>query len=800
MSQPRWFFLGLGLALATASTLMLEIVLTRIFSIILWYHYGFLTVSLALLGLGLAGVGVYLYPEHFARERAAVASSQAALLFAVTMLGAILIIQWPIADLEHGPLDFWNRTLIFVVILVPFFCAGLCVAIPLSRYTERIGVLYSADLIGAGVGAVVVIPLIGFAGGQPSVIACAALALLSASCFAWSARAKWMSCLAGVGAIACLFAMQLAIDSNFFQMRYTKWNIPSRPAVIAERWNSFSRITVHSTRPEVFGWHLGKGAPSEGRGFRPIIIDGSALTPMIAFEGDLETVDFLRFDITALGYRLRSPKSALVIGSGGGRDILTAKLFGAERVQAIEVNPLIVNFVREKFRDFSGSPYDLPGVTWRVEDGRSFVARSRESFDLVQVSAVDTTAAMAAGALSLVENSLYTVEAFEDYYDRLTEDGIVSFTRNFSIKSHLQSLRLVDLVSEAWRNQGVEDPGRHIVIVAPAANGFQWGTLLASRRPFTPVELRRIRQLVRELDFHLLYAPDRQNNPMAFRRLLGPDRDEFLESYPYDVAATSDERPYFFFFLKPFASKDGLIRRNQLEFGVLKTPEILLQAFGLLAVLVLVLSFAVPVVLGRMRFGDARGGGRGLLYFAGIGLAFIMVELSLIQRSTLLLGQPVYALSGVLGCILVMSGLGSRLTHFFNDQRLARSTARVLVLLALGVGTYAILVPPLLRAAMSLEFSARVLVTFVTVAPLGFVMGMPLPLGMRLLARTNPQSLAWAWGVNGSLSVLGTVVAMTTSIFFGITTTLLVGALVYLLCTPVFSWRSNPNTSKSGSP
>jgi predicted membrane-bound spermidine synthase len=776
-----WFWIGLGLAFATAATLMLEIVLTRIFSVILWYHYGFLTISLALLGLGLAGVFVYVYPERFARDRAAGAAAISALVFAAAAILAILAFHWIVSIPGHWPLGVGYRTLIFLLVLVPFFFAGLCVAIPISRFTERVGVLYAFDLIGAAVGAVCVIPLLGWVGGHPSVIACASVACLSAACFARAAGSTLVGRTAIVGVALCAAGLPIALTTDFFEIRISKLlSNTNEQRVLAERWNSFSRVTVSERLDRDFGWHFGAGAPKvSSKGYWPIMIDGGALTPMLAFDGEIDDLRYLRFDITAFGHRIRPPESALVIGAGGGRDILTAKLFGAETVHAVEVNPLVIGFVRDTFRAQSGSPYDLPGVSWTAEDGRAFAARSRRKFDLVQVSAVDTTAAIAAGALSLVENSLYTVEAFQDFHDRLTDNGMVSVTRNWTHDAQLMALRTADIVRAAWLSRGHERPERHVVIVSPRDPKARWGTLLASARPFGDEELRRIRILATELGFELLYDPGREAAP-EFAALFSDDRSQFLRDFPYDVAATTDDHPFFFFFTKPFQVTPKS-QRQHLHWGSRTTPTILLDAFILVTILVAVLAFGLPMVLGRMRLGDARSSPLGLVYFAGIGLGFIMVELSLIQRYTLLLGVPVYALSGILGTILVFSGLGSLTTHRFDEEHLPRSVVMVLALLLAGIAAHALFMPPVIRGAMSLELTGRLLTTVASVAPLGYLMGMPLPLGMRLMERRAPAGLAWAWGVNGSLSVLGTVLAMTTSVFMGITTTLLAAAAAYLI-------------------
>ncbi len=766
----KWFWVGLGLAFVTGSTIAFEVILTRIFSVVLWYHYGFMSISLALFGIGLAGVYVYLFPERFRRERALGATAMATLLFSLTAIGALFVLHWIVSVESHWPLTFTDRTGIFLVTVVPLFFAGLAVAIPLSRFTEKIGVLYSADLIGAAAGAVLVIPLIAWLGGHAALIACAAIACLSTLCFAKAAGNKKLLLIGGLTLIGCVVGSGLAVQTDYFRFRYVKRG-RSQDDVIAESWNSFSRVAVAEVKP-----------PSI---HRRITIDGGAATPMIPFHGDFAPIQQLASTVQSLAYHMRKYDSVLIIGAGGGPDILTAKMFETPKVHAVEINPLIVNFVRNVFAEFSGNPYELPGVSFTVLDGRSYVAQSDEEFDLIQISEVDTTSAQAAGALTLVENSLYTVEAFEEYYEHLAPGGVLTVTRNWTFETQMMALRSADLIRSAWANRGVESPEKHLAIVAPKPGSpIPWGTLLTTKEPFKKAELDRLREMVERMNLTLLYDPGREDNPENFAALFGPERETFLRDYPYDVAATTDDRPYFFFFLRPFEFLFGdsnLDLSEGLDWGSKRTPRILVKLFFVLAALVLVFTFLIPIFLGRLRFGALRGARRGLTYFAAIGLGFILVELSFIQRYTLLLGQPLYAFACILGSVLVFSGIGSFISHRIGDDDVPRRARLVIGTLIAGVLIHAFAAPLILEPAMAYGLSTRILITFLTISPLGLLMGMPLPLGMRMLERDAPQALAWAWGVNGSLSVMGTVLAMVISIFFGITYTLITGGLMYIL-------------------
>jgi predicted membrane-bound spermidine synthase len=797
-----WRWLGAGMALLTGSTLLLEIVLTRIFSVVLWYHYGFMAICLALLGVGLAGVFVYLYPERFQPGRVPQASAKIALAFAASIVLALLAFHWIVSQPSHWPLGTLHLSLIFVVIAVPFFVSGVGVAVVLSRCTERIGPLYAADLGGAAAGAVLVIPAIALLGGHHTVILCACLACASALCFSRSARDRRGMALAGVALVVCAGFLAWTLDSDSFALRYSKRGPEDR--VIYKSWNSFSRVAVYEAGDEEsFGWNLGRGAPRDTGEHHWIRIDGGAATPMISFDGDLDGLDYLRYDITSLGYQVRPQDNVLIVGSGGGRDILTAKLFGLDDIQAVEINPIIVDAVRNRFRDFSGSPYDLEGVRFAVTDARGFIARSPERYDHIQLAAVDTNAASAAGALALVEQTLYTVEAFQDYYDHLTDDGLVSVSRPWTPQTLEIALRTIDLVIEAWRSRGHEEPARHVAVVAgPEGSPRNWGTLIASRGELTPEDVASLTEVTDALGFRILYAPGRESGQRQIEALLGPRREEYLDKYPLDIRASTDDRPFFHYFRRPFRSGPG--RAGGIGSQAGHAPGVLLRLFVLVCVLTVGLAFALPLLLGRLHLRSASGAGRALIYFACIGLGFLMVEIALLQRHTLLLGQPLYAFAVVLGTVLVSSGIGSYLTHSLFSRpgggRRARLVLASIVSLAL---VHAFAMPYLLDIGIRWSLWSRLVLTVVGVAPLALLMGMPLPLGMRALEARAPAALAWGWGINGALSVMGSILAMTTSIFFGITFTLAAGAIAYLgaaLCYPSALRVGSPARPEPGRP
>jgi spermidine synthase len=790
--RPAWGWIGLGLACATGSTLLLEIVITRIFSVVLIYHFAFMAICLALFGIGLAGILVYLYPERFPRRALSATTARLALGFGASIVIAFAAFSGLLRTFEIWPLPFSSVMAIFLIMAVPFFLSGLTVALPISRCTERIGLLYGADLVGAAAGAALAIPVLAWVGGPMAVVVCGMLACASALCFSIAASARISQLVSAGGVALCILLLAVGSNVDLLSLRHSRSGPEEK--LIYQWWNSFSRVSVWG--PYYFGswWRLGRGAPRPGQipGTRSleathlrVVIDGGAATPMTRFDGDFRDLAYFRYDVTSLGYQLRPARSALIIGSGAGRDILTARALGVESIRAVEINPLVVDVTRRLFRDFSGNPYDLPGVDVSITDGRSFAAESTQEFDVVQLAAVDTFAATGGGALALVEHSLYTLEAFQDYHDRLAPDGILSVTHKWGERVPERALRAVDLVRRAWLSRGHPEPARHVVVIG---RQLGWGTLLASRRPFEAADIDRIERLAARLGFGLLYAPDAPEPFAPIAGLLGPRAEDFLQEYRRDVAATTDDRPFFFFFERPAdflrAGIVGVGEAPRFEgdpVGEGAAPSLLVRMFLWMTGLNVLLVFLLPLVLGRLRLTAARGAGPSLAYFACIGLGFITIEIPLIQRYTLLLGQPIYAFAVILGCVLVASGVGSALSSRISDARLVARARLVLILIIAGAVLHALLAPKLISAGLRWELSSRVAVSIATIIPLGLVMGIPLPLGIRMLERRAPTAIAWGWGVNGSLSVMGTILAMMISVSIGLTGTILFGASSYAL-------------------
>ncbi len=484
----------------------------------------------------------------------------------------------------------------------------------------------------------------------------------------------------------------------------------------------------------------------------------------------------------ALAYYLGGREKALIIGPGGGVDVIIARLFGAREITAVEVNPLVAREVMsaEPFRSFSGGLYEQPGVRLVVDEARSFLRRSNEAYDLILGTMVDTWAATAAGAFALTENNLYTVEAFSDYFARLAPGGMLSMTR-WSQNPPDQLLRLVSLGRAALREAGAVDATVHFIIIRGLPEREQplaTATFLLKKTPFTDAEIDRAEAVAQRLSFEVLYTPRTRPRGPITSLIEAPDPREFWTAFPNDVSPPRDDRPFFFQSARLSRLLNPRWARGEWRKTNLGTV-VLFVLVGLSAVLVALFVLG-PLMLVRARVEDQTGRAGALLYFACLGAGFIVIELALVQKCVLFLGHPAYALTVVLFSLLVFSGLGSALSARIRPEQLRPVLLRLLPAAAVFVVAYVLLLGPVFYGLVHLGPEPRVALTVAFLAPLGLLLGVPLPTGVRLLAAGAPGLVPWAWGVNGAASVMGSAAAVAMAMLWGFDRTLLVGAGLYL--------------------
>jgi hypothetical protein len=500
----------------------------------------------------------------------------------------------------------------------------------------------------------------------------------------------------------------------------------------------------------------------------------------------------------ALANVLRPHGEFAIIGPGGGVDVLRAVANGSPSVTGIEINPIIANSImRDRYADYSYHLYERPEVHLYVTDGRSFVRNAKQEFDVVQMTLVDTWASTAAGAFALSENSLYTVDAFREYFEHLKPDGMIAITR-WEFRQPREALRVVSVATEALHQLGEQNPAKHFIVVSEGdldEDGIPV-VVLAKKSPFTPEEEAAVKAHIESTeDLVALYTPSAPGQNPFSALIARNDPRAFAREYPYNVAPVDDNAPFFFFTLKT----DQILHDDGLQRGIDWKVNLGVVVLGIVFAISLVAVFVFLVGPMALR-GGRRQRALPLLYFVAVGLGYILVEIAFIQRFVLFLGHPTYALTVVIFLLLLSSGAGS-----LSSRRWLANTARgwiPLVILVLAIALYTWGLTRLLTSLIGLPFAVKLVVSAVVLVPLGFAMGMPFPTGLRAFANTaavelpaselgepansDDNAVEWAWAMNAASSVLGSVLAMVIAIHFGLNITVACGAAAYLLSLMLF--------------
>jgi SAM-dependent methyltransferase len=786
-----------GIFLISFSVILLELLLTRIFSVTMYHHLSFLAVSLAMMGLGFGGIIVNLRPTSFRRDNLGAAAAPWSLLFAVsTIVTAAVAFHTPVS--LRGSAGSWTGVaLIMALCVVPFSSGGTVIAHVLAHRPERANRFYCYDLVGAGLGCIAFIPLTSWVGPPTALLLTAAVTCLAGAVLA-GRHAGWrLACALGLVSFAGAAAANTTLD--FFDLRFVKgW---AQGETLAIRWNSFSRVDVSGSPEDMEraerpgGWGLSSELPPSwtAKELR-LRYDGGALTQIVGFDGDLAEVEYLLYDVASAPYHARRYGRVLVLGAGGGRDVLSALASSANHVTGVEINELTIDLMQGQFREFTGGLYtNHPQVRVVHNDGRNFVRSSNEKYDLIQASLVDTWAASSAGAYALAENSLYTVDAFEDFFSRLTPDGIVSFTRWYG-SPPVEALRLVLIEKTALLRLGVLDPARHFYVVRTrrALTGHaSMVTVLVKLSPFRAEEVAALDEWADRMRFAVSYSPldpDRQEAPLL--DVLTGNAAEYVAKADYDLSVVTDERPFFFDRVPLLA---WIAHRIGLPAAPYGASELTAGGRTLLIALLVTASctlalLVLPVLGARLRREQADGdenrlpgfgaSGPWILYFGCLGSGYILVEIVLIQRFNLYFGNPVYALSVVLFTMLLSSGAGSFVAQRWSTYR---QLTAVVATVCVALGGLAVAVPWAIDSTLGSSNPLRILVAVACIAPAAGVMGMPFATGLRYAARESRSLVSWAWAVNGGASVFGSVVAVLISMTAGFSRTFLAGVLAYLL-------------------
>lgn len=777
-SRGGGFFPAVVAFSVALATLLLQLVQTRIFGVVFWNHLVYFIISIALLGFGISGTWMsFGRNSRFARF---MTLQNAALGFVITTVISSLLVPCfgvGITSFFAGMPKFFVLFFTYAVAVLPYFCGGWMLGAVFRDNVRGIHFLYFADLVGAGLGCLLFLAAMRPLGAINLVLLACALVAVPVLLQGIRARRNQVWLVLLVILLAGLASVQAVINTGInpeptkaFNALYTQLPANDRKVVEFSEWNPISRIDVVSST----------GTPKGKR----VFIDGDAWTGMVTNvkfpvtpfppdDGSLATFNSPYF-------LYRNPPNVLVIGSGGGVDIVSALRGGARNVDAIEINPTTWRLLLEDYKDKTNALMFQPGVSAFNEEGRSFVRRTGKNYDLIVLHGIDTFAALSTGAYVLSENYLYTVDAMQDYLGHLAEGGALCITRWVH---HAETPRLFIVCMEALSRLGVENPAANILY---HGRGAQGGTILVRRTPFSGAETSAFSSHITSRGSVMFHPVDEGERTLLEQRLIGGylrSRDAgtkkaFFASLPYDISPVFDDSPFFFHFDKPRnllnvmrdESVGDLVRGHWPSFTLFS-----LLAFTLIAVTVFML---IPLMF--------RGGWEvvhfksWLLYFSCLGVSFIFVEISLMQRFALLLGHPSRALALVLAALLISAGIGSQMRSV-----LRLNLGVCLALLSSLILVSAFVYPHIVNAVLGQSLAVRGAVTVLLVAPLGFLMGMPFPSGLRRVSDASLDAVPWMWAVNGGTTVLGSILAIILAIWCNFTTVLVLAAAGYAVALAV---------------
>jgi predicted membrane-bound spermidine synthase len=762
-----------GLALTSFGALLLELALTRLFSVVLFYHFAFLAISIALLGLGAGGVFAYLLKGRFSKYPTRWLASRLCMANALVIVIVLEIVLHARVSLIVSGANFLRLTAIYLAAAVPFFLTGFLFSVIFARETHRIPRLYGADLCGGACACLAVVPLLNWLGGPNAILVSGIV--LGIAAIIW-AEGRPERSIAGLVTVALVALTGANYSGRLIDIVYAKGMFRDPAWVEFARWNALSRVEVDR----------------QGQA-KAIVIDADASTYIMNAEvsrwHETEWEKDLMSAPPALANVLRPHGQFAIIGPGGGVDVLRAVANGSPSITGIEINPIIATTImRGRYADYAQHLYDRPEVHIHVTDGRSYLRATPEQFDVVQMTLVDTWASTAAGAFALSENNLYTVEAFEEYFNHLKPDGMIAITR-WEFRHPREALRVVSVAMEALHRLGVADPARNFIVASLGSldeDGIPV-VVLAKKTPFSSAEEDAVAaHCERYSELDPIYLPTSPGQNPFSKLIASNDPHTYARGYAYNVTPVSDNAPFFFFTLKAsqILGEQGL--RRGIDWKVNLGVVVLLLVLAISAVAVMAFLI-LPLLLKR---GAHRQSPLPLLYFIAVGLGYILVEIAFIQRFVLFLGHPTYALTVVIFLLMVSSGAGSLVSR----RWLPRPEMVWVPLIAIvgALTAYVFVLPGLLAAWVGMPLDSRFLVSGALLIPLGFAMGMPFPTGLRSLAGKavakfheghdqTDNAVEWAWAMNAAASVLGSVLAMVIAIQFGLTVTLACGAMAYLL-------------------
>ena len=792
-----------SVSLLSATALAYEVLLTRLFAIVQWHHYAFMIISLALLGYGASGTFLAL-AQQVLRTHYRASFIANLLLFGASTLVCFLVAQsidFSPEEILYSARQWRNLAAIYLLLSLPFFFAANAIGLAFLEFRTRLPAIYAADLIGAGLGSLAIVALLFVLFPMRALQALSVLGLATAMVGAYecrvSSRATWVL-------LASLAVIPLAVPAHWIGLKMSPYKDLSQTLritgsqVLARRSSPLGLIDIvgNDVVPLRHAPGLSLNAQTGPPAQLGLFVDGNGPSAITRTNEEGASLEYLGRLTSALPYYLNRPDDTLILGTGGGAMVLQALQLGAGHVDAVELNPQIVALVSDEYAQSGGWIYRDDRVRVITAEARGFVASSQRSYDLIQIPSLDSYGSSATGLQTLGEDYSYTLEAFEEYLSHLAPGGLLAVNRWVKIPPR-DSLKVFATAVQALERLGVTGIGQRLALI----RGWQTSTLLVKNGPFAPSELAGIRKFCADNSFDIAWLP--AMSPMEANRfnilskpyfyqgakaLLGDSRERFLADYKFNLNPSTDNQPFFFSFFRWGTLSEIAGRYGEGGVPLLDTGYLILVATLMQAGIASIVLILVPLVFLRgqaITGAKTMGTRRIFVYFAALGPGFLFIEIAFIQKLTLFLHDPLYAIAVALTAFLIFAGLGSAFVHrrmmvAATDPYRAGIMRPVAFLVVLS-GVYMLVLPSVFDTFIQLPDIARILISIVVIAPLAFCMGMPFSMGLSELGRHAPTLIPWAWGINGCTSVVSTVLATMIAIHYGFNAVVVGATLFYVV-------------------
>ena len=792
--RPPYF----SVTLLSAASLAYEILLMRLFSIIQWHHFAYMFIGLALLGYGISGTVVAIHQQRLLQRFNPLYISCVA-LFGVSAVTCFSLAQLIPFNAEAILWDGWQvfyLTGIFLLLAIPFFFAATGICLAFMQYGTQVSRVYAVDLLGAGIGSLGVIILLLWVFPQLALVIVGVLGVVAALVASLELKVNRQPVIA----IGLMFVMMLLFVSGVsLKLQLSPYKSLQQvlringTSIIAESSSPLGLISVVESRDIPLRHAPGQSLHSTHEPLPQlgVFTDGDNMTVLTRYPEEDMKLAYLDQTSSALPYHLKPISNVLVLGVGGGADVLQARFHQVKKIDGVELNQQMIQLVKNNFAQFTGNLFQQPGVTIYHNEVRDFLRSKPRRYDLIQLALVDAFNASASGLYALNESYLYTVEALQLYLKHLESGGYLALTRWIKLPPR-DTLKLFATAVSALRQAGVSDPEQRLVLI----RSWQTSTLLVKNGRFTVKELSSVQRFCDERGFDLAYTPDLKpeqvnqynilNSPVFYQAataLLSEKSDTFMQQYKFNLQPATDDQPYFHQFFKWSTFKEIFQMRNRggmvlLEWGYI----ILLVTLGIAGFFSVVLIL-LPLWYYQRKQTTANTSVRRrdvFYYFFAIGLAFLFIEIAFMQKFILFLHQPIYAIAVTLTAFLIFAGAGS----YWSGRLLQSLTGSKILLYAIGgiilfSLVYLLLLDSLFAIMVSLPIVVKMLITVLLIAPLAICMGMPFPLAMANLVHHAKYYIPWAWGINGCASVISAVLASLLAIHFGFSTVILLAVILY---------------------